>query len=184
MKNKISILFSALVLFAFQSCTKMQNQNITVTQTVSAKISANETYSFTLPANVSSHDFQITIAANHSIVSEIQKDANGNSTFIYTPVLNYTGADQITLSTVNETETDMHNGNCNGGNHDGDNVQEGDQSNDNNNEGDNNDGNHHDGNHHDSNHHDKNHEHGHQDAEKNMVITINLTVTPTDNSRH
>ena len=118
MKNKITFLLSVLVLFAFQSCTKMQNQNITVTQTVSAKISANETYTYTLPTNVSSYDFQISVSGNHSSVSAIQKDANGNLTYIYTPALNYTGADQVVLSTnIEVADSTEHHGNCSGGNH-------------------------------------------------------------------
>ena len=167
MKNKISILLSVIVLFAIQSCTK-QNQNITVTQTVSAKISANETYTYTLPTNVSSHDFQISVSGNHSSVSAIQKDASGNLTYIYTPALNYTGADQIVLSTnIEVAGSTEHHDNCSSGNHDGNHPD--------------NDG---DGDHHGEHphHENNNREHGHQDADKNMVITINLTVTPIANS--
>lgn len=163
MKNKFKLLLSLLVVVAVQSCTKMQNQNLTVTQTVSAKISANETYTFTLPANVSSHDFQITAPGIHAASSSIQQDANGNLTFVYTPVKDYSGADQMILTTIPDS-TDTHSSNCSG-HHD---AEHADGVNDADND-----------NHHREHHVGEHHrEHGDHDAEKNMVITINLTIDP------
>ena len=183
MKKIIVASLGLVALFSVQSCTKNQ-QDILITQTVNARISTNETYTYALPTNVSSHDFGITSPGTGATVSAIGKDVAGTLTYTYTPAPGFTGTDHIVLSTIsadeNDSEGEMHDGNCNGGNHDGDNIQEGDQNNnDNNIEGDNNDGNHHD-----RNHHDKNREHGHQDAQKNMVININITVVPVDNTRH
>src|ERR1041384_8034399 len=154
--NKFIVAALGIVtLFSIQSCTK-PDEDITITQTVNARISANETYTYTLPANVSSHDFGITSPGNHASVSAIQKDVAGSLTYIYKPAPGFTGTDHIVISTIgeNENEGEMHDGNCNGDNHDCDNH---DGDNDNDKEGD----------------HakcEKNHEHGHRDSDKNMVI--------------
>lgn len=174
MKTKSFLLFAvAVVSVVISSCSKKSAQDILLTQNISAKISMNETYTFTLPDDVSTNDFRITNPGLHGSVSAIQKDVAGTLTYIYTPQSGFTGEDHIVLSTLNSTEEDDDNDSHSCGQNENENDQDEDSNNDNDNEDSDE---HHEHQH--GEHHDK-----HKEADKNMVINISLTISAISNTR-
>ncbi len=119
----------------------MNDRPVTATQSVSATISQNASYTYSLPAGREKTS-AVSIPAQHSSMSVITTDANGNSVYNYKPAANYSGTDVVVITTkTQDTHSGCHGGpggNCNHGNSCGSN------------------------------------------AEKTTITTINLTVTPTD----
>ena len=109
---KKSIVLAALALIAiagFQSCKKEKEPKQPQITNVSITLKQNEAYTFTLPANTVKAPYKISSDASHSSVSLVSKDASGNAVYQYTPALNYTGTDNVTVS--NAPPADCANGN-------------------------------------------------------------------------
>jgi hypothetical protein len=115
MKKTALILLSSIVLLVSASCKKTEVDVQPVTTTVSALLKTSETYTYTLPQNVSDDAFQITAPAGHSSMSQLTTNATGNLVYQYTPAVDFTGTDNVVISTVEEEHNDksgknMHNG--------------------------------------------------------------------------
>lgn len=93
--NVMLILISAATL-AFTSCKKSETL---LKPTYTNELVANQTYVFTLPTNTNDA-FEITTNPAHASINLLGQDANGANIYTYTPVLNYVGADQVVISTV------------------------------------------------------------------------------------
>ena len=110
MKKLIIVLVVAVLGIAgLQSCKKEHNHQPPTVTNLNVTLKQNETYTFTLPANTTPKPYRITSQAGHYTVSLASKDASGNETYQYTPALNYTGTDKVT---VEDTKAEG----CNGGN--------------------------------------------------------------------
>ena len=137
MKNKIrfvalSFAFAALGL---SSCHKHDHvhpaQTVSwETTTVDSVISANHTLVMILPDNMSEETPIISTDAKNASVSTLVKDSTtGNWVYTYTPIIDYTGTDQVIFDSedeeaehANETHdgTRHHGGSGNCGNSDDD----------------------------------------------------------------
>jgi hypothetical protein len=99
--KKILFLVASIGLFFLQSCNKemLDKEGTLIQQTELAKIKANETYTFVLPANVTDDDpFQITRQAANFTVSELGKNADSQEIYTYTPAVDFVGTDTVVIS--------------------------------------------------------------------------------------
>jgi hypothetical protein len=129
--KKLFFLFTitSVAVVGMQSCKKDEIEKAPITQTVSAQLKANESYTFTLTKNTRDDEYRFVTQAQHAKVSSLGVDAAGNRIYSYTPELNYVGTDQVIVSNDwerdgahphNDTCTDPppqgnpppHNGNC------------------------------------------------------------------------
>jgi hypothetical protein len=91
------------VLFLAPSCKKCdrdQMQNQALTQTVTASIDENTSYTFEVPASNNHNPFQIATQAANFKVSQISTTASGGAVYQYTPALNFVGNDQVALTNL------------------------------------------------------------------------------------
>ena len=121
------IVAAAALAMSWQSCRKCDmdgDRPKIVSQTITASIAENSTYSYALPAPDSRSISEITGTAGHSSESFISTDVNGNKTYNYTPAANYYGTDVVVITTHGGCLPGGPNagghGNCNhGGGHPG-----------------------------------------------------------------
>jgi hypothetical protein len=132
MKKMALVLAAAsFAMVVMQSCKKKEEDHkAPIQQTVMAQLKANEAYTFTLPKNKRNDGYVILTAAAHSSVSEVGTDASGNRIYKYTPVLNYSGTDQVVVANPKEERPHAeghrhhlfphphHHGDCDGGEED------------------------------------------------------------------
>lgn len=102
-----------------QACNKSDTAGSTTTQTVSATVEKNGTYSYTLPAIAGKSRYTISTQASHAASSSLTTNSSGASIYTYTPATDYTGADAVVVSGA--AASGNHSGGC-GGNG-GDNSQ-------------------------------------------------------------
>ena len=109
---------TGIALIVMPSCRKEGTEKPPIEETVNANVNANESYSYTLPAN-SSGNFNIIQQSAHSSVSQIEKDASGNTVYNYTPANGFTGMDVVVISNEKEGHHDCdhdgrkeHHGEC------------------------------------------------------------------------
>jgi len=111
MKKTILMLASASALMAgMASCKKQEipkEPKEAITQTVDVKMKVDESYSFTLPKNLRDDPYEITIKAQHALISEVGINQAGDRIFSYTPTKGYTGSDQVVVSNDQEREEHM-----------------------------------------------------------------------------
>lgn len=112
--KKVLLALIVIVLpgFILQSCKKIceHNDETPSLQTVDATLDKNTTYTYVLPANTSDDNFQITSNPTHAGYSQIVVDgATGNLVYQYTPLIDYTGTDQLVIATAEEQHG---HGNC------------------------------------------------------------------------
>ena len=126
-KSIIHLLIALFAITGFQSCKK-DDVTVTTKTTVTdlaITLNQNESYQFILPANTTKQPYQITTAASNSSISLVNVDANGNELYSYTPALDYTGTDKVTVENITDTTCEEKkennskplfaaNGNCNG----------------------------------------------------------------------
>jgi hypothetical protein len=118
MKKITFLLFAAAVSLLFTSACRKEKNGITITKVINVVINANETYSTEIPHSGDADDaMQITVPAAHALVSKLTSASGGNSLFEYTPVVNYTGSDEVIVSNQEERHGNGGHGNCGGGNH-------------------------------------------------------------------
>jgi hypothetical protein len=99
-KNILFLFLTAALALSTYSCRKASQE--VVTQTINANLDENGNYSFNIPTNLSDKPFEISTQASHYSLSQIATDATGNLAYIYTPSLNYTGTDQVIISTSDQ----------------------------------------------------------------------------------
>lgn len=116
MKNFVSFAALSLAILGFASCSKQDNDDVNLNQTVNATIKQNETYQYDLP-NPSSGSFGVESSGANSANTSVVSNTAGR-TFIYTPPANYTGTDVVVVSNVAPpvTSNNSNNGGC-GGHH-------------------------------------------------------------------
>lgn len=84
-----------------QACNKSDSTVDTSTaQTVTATVSKNGAYTYTLPATTGNSRYTITTAASHAKTSVITTDAAGTAVYQYAPATDYTGADAVVLTST------------------------------------------------------------------------------------
>jgi hypothetical protein len=112
MKKTILMLASASALIAgMASCKKQELPNEpkeAITQTVNVKMKVDESYSFTLPKNLRDDPYEITIKAQHALISQVGTNQAGDKIFSYTPTKGYNGPDQVVVSNDQEREEHMN----------------------------------------------------------------------------
>lgn len=109
MKNPILKLAIAATLFVgMTSCKKETMPKDAITQTLNVNLTLNENYTFKLPKNLRDDAYEITSQANHSKISQVGLNVNGEQVYQYTPMLNYTGNDQVIVSN-DEERNEQHN---------------------------------------------------------------------------
>ena len=123
MKKSIS-LFALVILIgiAFQSCCKRDMQpsvSKPVTTNVNTTLKENQSYQFSIPVATNGQPFNIVTQATHSSVSYINTDVSGNNIYQYTPAVNYTGEDFVSISNNSLNEVQPVCSNCNSGCHGG-----------------------------------------------------------------
>ena len=112
MKKIISCLASALVIASFtQSCKKHAEEHGTNSiQTINATLDMNKTYQLDLGDIPNPNALKITQQAAHFSISQTEHSINSENVFYqYTPQLNYSGSDQVTIVVAKEKE---HHGKC------------------------------------------------------------------------
>ena len=95
-----------------------------VTQVVNVTLAPNQTYNYTIPVSGDKDDqLQMTQQAVHFTISTLSIDPKGDGALQYTPAKDYTGTDEIHVSTVEDHHGNGNhpqgNGNCSGHHHDG-----------------------------------------------------------------
>lgn len=93
---------SGLILVSAQSCRKKEEPKPAIQKTINAQLKPNEAYTFVLPENKRDDDYEIRTNASHAKISLLGKDASGNQIYQYTPVLDFTGTDQVIVSNDEE----------------------------------------------------------------------------------
>lgn len=92
------------------SCKKKEMPNepkAAITQTENVNMKVDESYSFTLPKNLRDDPYEITIQAQHALISEVGVNKAGERIFSYTPAKGYSGSDQVVVSNDQEREEHM-----------------------------------------------------------------------------
>ena len=111
---KIKIFLGAVLLssLAFQSCKK-HKQGVTTYQTVDVTIDANNSYQYNFGTEKT--DLSITKQSQSFLVSELDK-VNEATLFNYSPKLNFSGVDEVEVTSFEEPEKEGgkggHHGNC------------------------------------------------------------------------
>ena len=110
--------FAAFVLVA---CHKDRPE---VTQVVNVTLAPNQSYNYTVPVSGDKDDvMQITQEAVHAALINLNLDAKGQGVLNYTPAKDYSGTDEIHVSTVEGPHQGhgggQSHGNCSGHHHDG-----------------------------------------------------------------
>jgi hypothetical protein len=103
------------VVTSITSCRKEEKYSPPVVQNITANLKVNESYTFTLPSTDSKHPYTITTAAQHSSISLLNKGGNGNDIYQYTPALNYSGSDFVSIANFDNHQGPQGNGCQNGG---------------------------------------------------------------------
>ncbi len=128
MKKSIILLAAAVLGIAgLQSCKKEHHPPVPVTTDLNITLKQNEAYTFTLPANPTPIPYKITSQAGHYSISEVSKDASGNTVYLYTPALNYTGTDKVSVADTKDGGPDHGNGGGCGHHHGGHEGNDGDE---------------------------------------------------------
>lgn len=112
-KSIINLLIVFIAITSFQSCKKEEatvTEKTTVTD-LSITLKQNESYQFTLPANLAQREYQITFAAKNASISLVEQDASGNSVYQYTPALDFVGTDNVTVENTMNTDCQEKTGN-------------------------------------------------------------------------
>ncbi|HRG57886.1 MAG TPA: hypothetical protein PK323_02955 [Bacteroidia bacterium] len=112
---KKAFVISALMLTCltvFESCKKSEDvvtsAATTTEATVTVALKANQSYSYTLPANSNKKPYRILKASSQNATTEIVADASGNMQLVYTPALNFIGTDAIALTTAPSDTCEGH----------------------------------------------------------------------------
>ena len=146
-------------MLCFVSCDKdifdKDDEETVISLTFNATVEFNGTYTFTLPENKSDDPFQITSQAAHFSSSQLVRTGNGDEMiYQYTPARDFSGSDQIVISTVEEKHDGDHKGSVrrDGGGGCGD-------------------------------HHGNGHRRKHHEEEVEQIITINIAIIPQADSQ-
>jgi len=111
MKKTIILLAVAVLGIAgLPSCKKEKQPQPPITTNLNITLKQNQAYTFTMPANGTPLPYKITSQAAHYSISTVGKDANGNEVYQYTPELNYTGTDKVTINNLKEEGGSCGNG--------------------------------------------------------------------------
>lgn len=91
---------ACLILFSV-SCRKaesiLENETIVYNKTVDVTINQNESYSYLLPEQKHQTEFEIISQAKHFSTSTVTENVYGEKTYLYKPLQNYYGTDQVVL---------------------------------------------------------------------------------------
>ena len=88
-------------LTVFESCKKPEDIAAAPIETsIAVELKANQTYTYTLPAITGKQTYRIVKSSSHNATTTITADAAGNMQLLYTPALNYIGADAVALTTL------------------------------------------------------------------------------------
>ena len=121
---------ASLAMVSMQSCKKKEAPKPPVQETINAQLQTNEARTFVLPKNKRDDAYEIKLNPLHATISQLGTDASGNSIYQYTPVLDFTGNDQVVVSNAEELKEPCHHrhhgilppphphGDCNGGEED------------------------------------------------------------------
>lgn len=120
-KNINFLLVIAFSILVSVSCNK---EHEAVTKVIDVTLKLNETYNYQIQPTGDADDvMQITKQALHASSSTLDfKNNTSPSAFQYTPLKDYTGTDEIQVSTVevhhgNSNQHPQGGGNCQGGHH-------------------------------------------------------------------
>lgn len=101
---KKAIVITALMLTCltvFESCKKSEDTAANPMETAMAvELKANQSYTYTLPATVGKQTYRIVKSSSHNATTVLTADASGNMQLVYTPALNYVGADAVAVTTA------------------------------------------------------------------------------------
>ena len=118
---------ASVAVISLQACNKSDigdtRSNITLTtstQTVTAEVQQNGSYTLTLPPTVSG--YSIVTDASHASLSKVAVNPNGTESYDYAPIADYVGTEALVL-VGNDTTTVSPNeggGGCNKGHNNSD----------------------------------------------------------------
>lgn len=112
MRKSIALAFlicvSVLTIQSCRKCDMPDKQETSSSQTINVSLQTNESYSYSLPVSTADREYSITSQASHFTVSETAKDATGNFIYHYTPSTDFSGNDQVVISSVRGN----HHGGC------------------------------------------------------------------------
>ena len=118
-------LMAVIAAFVLVACHKDRPE---VTKVINVTLTANQTYSYTMaPGGDADDQLQITQQAVNYLSSTLSApDAKGDATLQYVPAKDYTGTDEIHVSTVEDhqgngghPQGNSSHGNCSGHHHGG-----------------------------------------------------------------
>ncbi|MDB5284360.1 MAG: hypothetical protein JWO06_3435 [Bacteroidota bacterium] len=122
MKRIVHLSVMAVVAaLVFTSCHKDRPE---VTKVIDVSLTANQSYTYTMaPGGDADDQLQITQQATHFLASTVGiVDAKGDATLNYVPAKDYTGSDEIHVTTVEDHQANgrpQGHGNCDGHHHGG-----------------------------------------------------------------
>jgi hypothetical protein len=120
---KINLCISAVIssVFFITSCEKKEDHEpVQNSKVINVDLKQNESYSYQILASGDGADaMEISQQAQHALTCKITPDAAHNTLFEYTPATDYTGSDEIHITTVDgehheHHDNDHHHGNCQG----------------------------------------------------------------------
>lgn len=110
MKKNLSIICLITSTLFISSCMRedlpQKDEPIIERTTINVELKKNQSYTYSVPQNLSDDPYQITEQAKHASKSELSTTL----IYTYTPALNYVGTDQVIIANVEE----QHNGNQHG----------------------------------------------------------------------
>jgi hypothetical protein len=122
MKNKLILPAVIAAFFFITSCEKEKDKQATViSKVINVDLNENQSYSYNIAPSGDQDDvMEISLQSNHFITSKITTDDLRNTLFEYTPALNYSGTDEIHVTTMEGQHHDVnpgqHGGMCQGHN--------------------------------------------------------------------
>ncbi|MCX6351939.1 MAG: hypothetical protein NTX03_08750 [Bacteroidetes bacterium] len=107
MKKIYSILAVAVLLSGFLSSCEKEESEIVV-KNINVTLNTNEAYSLDLGKIEKDEAPSISSEASHFSVSMLDKNASGNSIYVYTPALDYAGTDNVQIKVSENEEMEHH----------------------------------------------------------------------------
>ena len=122
MKNKLSFIPAIIIAILITASCEKEKKTTVISKTVNVSIDENKSYSYTIPHSGDGDDaMQIDMQAQHYAVSKVTS-VDDNTLFEYTPALNYSGNDEVHVTTFegehNGGNNNHQKGNCQGQGHD------------------------------------------------------------------
>src|ERR1041384_1646387 len=120
MKNTLLLLALFASLFYLSACNKeKENKTTIVSKVINVDLDENQSYSYNMPPSGDADDVMIiSVQSKHYITSKVTSDNLRNTLFEYTPALNYSGSDEIHITTMEgahkDANHDHQHGNCSG----------------------------------------------------------------------